>query len=285
MPLSSTSSFSHSSIAAGRCAITMADLPSDLRPRIARLSAAEPSCVEIGIRLIEHQQHRIAIKRARQADALDLPARQARADIGDLGVIALRLVHDDLMRGGAARGLRRSVRDRDWDRAGRCFRQWCRRKASPVAADSRSDRPNRSAVVLVERCAIEPDLAARRQPDPDERARQSRFPGPRRADDADSLPGLDLERHHAQGRLVFARRHDRKLVHIEFARRGGAVPSAAARPGWCSKALCRLCPALTRPVDHGPLADGQFNRRQAPGPSRMEPAIIAPAVSWFCRTR
>ena len=45
--------------------------------------------IEIGIRLVEHDQERIAVERARQRDALRLAGRQRGALLADLGVVAL----------------------------------------------------------------------------------------------------------------------------------------------------------------------------------------------------
>ena len=49
-----------------------------------------PGGVEVRVRLVEHHEHRIAVERPRQPDALLLPARQPRAARRDRRVIALR---------------------------------------------------------------------------------------------------------------------------------------------------------------------------------------------------
>ena len=46
--------------------------------------------VKVGVRLVEHDQARIAIKRARQTDPLTLPARERLPALADLGIISLR---------------------------------------------------------------------------------------------------------------------------------------------------------------------------------------------------
>ena len=45
--------------------------------------------VEVGIGLVEHDQERIAIERARQRDALRLAGRQRAAMVADLGLVAV----------------------------------------------------------------------------------------------------------------------------------------------------------------------------------------------------
>src|SRR5215831_19044651 len=46
--------------------------------------------VEIGIGLIQHDQERIAIERARERDPLPLPGRERLAALADLGIVAVR---------------------------------------------------------------------------------------------------------------------------------------------------------------------------------------------------
>ena len=58
--------------------------------------------VEIGVRLVEHDQERVAIERARQRDALALSARERFAAFADRGVIAVRQPEDQLVRAGGA---------------------------------------------------------------------------------------------------------------------------------------------------------------------------------------
>ena len=47
-------------------------------------------CVKVGVRLVEHDHARIAIKRARQTDPLTLPARQRLSALANLGIVSLR---------------------------------------------------------------------------------------------------------------------------------------------------------------------------------------------------
>jgi len=50
--------------------------------------------IQIGIRLVEHDQEWIAVKRARERDALALSGRQGRSTLADIGVVAFRQTQD-----------------------------------------------------------------------------------------------------------------------------------------------------------------------------------------------
>ena len=76
-------------MALGRCATTTTMPPRLRTPRIAWRQRLVAFGVEIGIRLVEHDQERIAIERARERDALALPGRQRAAVFADLGVVAV----------------------------------------------------------------------------------------------------------------------------------------------------------------------------------------------------
>ena len=60
--------------------------------------------VEIGVRLVEHDQERVAIERARQRDPLPLSGRKRRPAFADLGLIAVRQAQDQLVDAGGLRG-------------------------------------------------------------------------------------------------------------------------------------------------------------------------------------
>ena len=62
--------------------------------------------VEIGVRLVQHDQERIAVERARERDALRLPGRERGAAFADLGLVALGQADDQIMDAG-----RRGCRD------------------------------------------------------------------------------------------------------------------------------------------------------------------------------
>jgi hypothetical protein len=60
--------------------------------------------VEVRIRLVEHDKERIAIERARQADALRLAGRQCAAVIADIRLISGGKIDDKFVNSGRLRG-------------------------------------------------------------------------------------------------------------------------------------------------------------------------------------
>jgi hypothetical protein len=59
--------------------------------------------IEVGIRLIEHHEKRIAIEGARQRDALALSAGQHQTAIADFGLVSPRQAQDQLVDAGFIR--------------------------------------------------------------------------------------------------------------------------------------------------------------------------------------
>ncbi len=117
--------------------------------------------VEIGVRLVQNDQERVAVKRARKRNALGLPGRQRGAAFADLGLVAFRQPDDQIVH--ARRGRRRDHRlgvhgfseAPDVLRHGAGEQLDVLRQVTDVLAE-RFGRP------LVERCAIEADAAPRR---------------------------------------------------------------------------------------------------------------------------
>ena len=107
--------------------------------------------IEIGIGLVEHDQERLAVERARERDALPLSGGQRRAALADLGLVAVRQV------ARSARARRRPWRRRSPlprsgpARSGRCSAQPFRRTARHPAADSRCG--GRAPPASIDRCA------------------------------------------------------------------------------------------------------------------------------------
>ena len=66
--------------------------------------------VEVGVRLIEHDERRIAEERAREGDALPLTARKWCTAALDHGLVAVGQLRDHLVHAGNHRGLDRSCR-------------------------------------------------------------------------------------------------------------------------------------------------------------------------------
>ena len=127
--------------------------------------------VEVGIRLVEHDQERIAVERARERDALRLPGRQRGAALADLGLVASgrptirSCTPAALAAAMTASGSAASVEARDVLRHGAGQQLDVLRQIADVLAE-RIRRP------LIERGAVETDAAAHRPPDADQHARQ-----------------------------------------------------------------------------------------------------------------
>ena len=123
--------------ALGRCAIT-----TTMPPRVAH-SLDRPGqrllalVVEIGVRLVEHDEERIAVERAGQADALALAAGQAGTALADLRLVAVRQAQDHLVDVGSLGGRDHRLRPSGRHGSGRCSAPPFRRTARRPAADSR----------------------------------------------------------------------------------------------------------------------------------------------------
>ena len=61
--------------------------------------------IEVGIGLVEHEQHRIAKERARQREALALAGRQPRAGFAERRVVAVGQAQDEIVDIGELRRL------------------------------------------------------------------------------------------------------------------------------------------------------------------------------------
>ena len=115
------------------------------RSRISRSSASWICHLGLGVdgrgAVVEDEEARVGEQRARDGDALPLPAREADAALADDGVVALRAAPSmklaRLRRVGRGADLRRASR-----RGGRrrCCRARCRRRAAPPAGRCRSAR-------------------------------------------------------------------------------------------------------------------------------------------------
>ena len=60
--------------------------------------------IEVRIRLVEYHEERIAIECAGECDALPLASGKRRAEIANVGAIALRQAQDQLVHTGRSRG-------------------------------------------------------------------------------------------------------------------------------------------------------------------------------------
>ena len=191
-PSSITTMRSARSIVVRRCAITSVVRPaSELRQR--GLHQVLGFGVERGGRLVEDQDRRVLQDRARDGDALALPAGEQRAALADHGVEALRQVRRRTRaRARPAPRARRRPRSRAGALKAMLLRiessisitswltsaSWLRRSAQAVLADVDAVEQHRAAVRVVE---------ARQQAD------ERRLAAARAADDRDGLARRDLD--------------------------------------------------------------------------------------------
>ena len=61
--------------------------------------------VEAGVGLVENEEPRLTVQRARQAEALTLAAGQEGAAVADLGLVAVRQAQNDVVHARRHRGL------------------------------------------------------------------------------------------------------------------------------------------------------------------------------------
>ena len=117
--------------------------------------------VEIGVRLVEHDQEGIAVERPRQRHALRLPGRKRGALLADLGVVALAHLDDHVMHAGFLGGGDDRVRLGFGIEAADVLRHGAGEQFDVLRqiADMAADHVRRP---LVERRTVEPHLAADR---------------------------------------------------------------------------------------------------------------------------
>ena len=147
-PRAMTISRSTPASALPRCAMTMAMPPRARTPRIASRQRLLAFGIEVGVRLVEHDQERLAIERARKRNPLPLPGRQRSAAFADIGLIALGQTQDEVVHAGRLGGRNDRVRHARPARSGRCSAPPCRPRARHPAADSRYAGRARSAAIV-----------------------------------------------------------------------------------------------------------------------------------------
>ena len=148
--------------------------------------------VEIGVRLVQHDQEGVAIQRTRKSDALTLAGGKGSTRFPDLRVVAVRQPQDHVVRAGLLgcrdHRLRRGIRIEAGDvLRNRSFEQLdVLRQIADMLAE-------RVGIPLVERSAIEAYSAAHRRPRADQRTRERRLAGRRGPDDAETGALVELE--------------------------------------------------------------------------------------------
>ena len=218
--------------------------------------------VEIGIRLVQHDQERVAVERPRQRHALRLAGRERSALLADLGVIPLAHLDDHLMHtgflGGGDDGLRLGLGIEATDVLRHRAREQfdILRQVTDMAAEHVRGP-------LVERGAVETNLAAGRDPDADQRADQRRLAGTARPNDADAAAGLEHESNVLHDHPLVAGgdhgdRFDRKPL------RGGLQQGLGVRSRDLLQQPRKAMPALARGGKTPPVRNRQIDRRQRP---------------------
>ena len=116
---------------------------------------------------------------------------------------------------------------------------------------------------LIERGAIEPDGAAQRLPNTDNRTHQRRFAGSARPDDAEPLPGLKRERHVLHHDTLLAGRGDADAFHRQTLGRRLERRRNVLRRHQLQHRV-EPPPAFARRNEATPVRDRQIDRRQRP---------------------
>ena len=149
--------------------------------------------IEIRVRLVEHEQARIAVQRARQRDALTLAAGQDCAAVADLRFVAVGQLQDHFVCKSEPRRANDPFRSFG---AGRCA------QARDVLADRSGEQLDvlrQIADVLAERLAIparrveavETDATRLRPRQTEQQPNQSRLAGRAGADDTEAVAGRE----------------------------------------------------------------------------------------------
>ena len=172
--------------------------------------------VEVGVRLVEHHQARLAVQRARERDALALAGRERLPGFADLGVVALRQAQDELVHVRALRGADHlggvglaEARDVLGHRAAEeldVLRQVADVRSEPLA------RPGRDVG------AVQAHHAGSRLPDADDQARERRLARRARTDQRERLAGLERERDAAQDRFFRTLKREDHALDLHRAR-------------------------------------------------------------------
>ena len=210
--------------------------------------------VEIGVRLVENDQDRIAVDGARQADALALTGRQPSAAGADPHIVALRQRENVVVHRGAAGRTADRVRRRIGIEARNILRDRAveqfdvLRHVADLAA-------HLTAVPDAQIRTVKSDRAALRLPKPEQHMRQRRLAGRARADHAERLARVELETDVLEDRPLYSRRRGTDAAQLDPALRGrkshfqalGRIaPQQILEPRECL-ARCQQARAIARP--------------------------------------
>ena len=227
--------------------------------------------IEIGIRLVEHQQPRLAVQRARQRDALPLSAGKQATALADLGVVAVRQLQDQVVRVRQLRsadhrfGIRLlQARDVGGDAAREqlhVLRQIARWHGPTLRGPSGRCRRRRAAPCRPGRCACRAAVAAAWSCP---RRWGRRYPGSRRA--------TPRTTHRATAAAV-ARRNHTSGARCRAALSASAAPAARARSVICRSHRRRHAARDSIMAFQPPISSSTGCSAR---PSRMVAAIMMP---------
>ena len=174
--------------------------------------------VEIGVGLVEHDQERVAVERARERNALRLAGGQRRTLFADRRSVALGHADDQVMDARGLGGGDDRLRGRMWRKPRNVLRDRSGQQLDVLrqVADMLPERLGRPLIVGR---AVEADPAARRLPHADQHAREARLARPARADDAEPVAGVEHEIDVGGDQPLRARRRDAREVDGERLRR------------------------------------------------------------------
>ena len=220
--------------------------------------------------------------RPRQRQPLPLAAGEPRAGVGQPGLVALRQPADQLVHAGEPRG---------GDDVGHVGVAEAGDVLAHLAVEEQrvlrqvADRLAEAAALVREGALpVEEDAARGRRPEADDEPRQRRLAGARRADDAEELAALDLERDVAQraarsGPPARSRRGRRRAPP---ARSSTGVGERVVAP---RASTSRMRSSAARASNHCRQPSISCSKGRSSRELRTAAATMVPAEAWWLMTR
>ena len=219
--------------------------------------------VEVGVRLIEDDEERIAVQGPSQPDTLALAGRKPVPAVTEFGIVTPRKVQDHLV---DARGLRGR---HDIGGRGTIL------EPGDVLGDGPGKQlgflgqiadmgPEPLGRPLIEGGAVEPHLSARRGPHPNKAANQAGLARGRWPDHAERLARHEAKAYIHHRGTPGPRRHDRHALDRQARLRSRQIEGrrAVRHPVQGER---QSTPALARRDEAAPVGDGEFGRCQGAG--------------------
>ena len=214
-------------------------------------------------RVVEDEDARVGQQRARDGQALTLAARQRQAALADARVVALGQLGDEPVGLRPARGsldlLARGVLARVGDVLGDRGAEQER-----VVVDDRDRAPQRAQVDVAHVGAVDEHAPGGRVVQPGDELHERRLARPRRADQRERRPGLDVERDVVQrvdGRALVAQR-DVAQLDAPRPRRQRRRPRRGDEPRGAIEDLEQPRPRRRRPLRHAQRDTERAHRGQ-----------------------